>query len=152
MNVIKNSHTAGGIIIEDGVPASDLAESPLAGKVLYYKYHSGVAVTPRDDARVDYMVSVGQSVKLIFGKGVCTWVAVGGQFDGETATSPCGQKKIIENIYLVTWLENNQDRDIVTMVINLDAKTVNSSYSSYFFSNGALEFLQAEITDFRDQE
>jgi len=134
------------IVVHDHIPAGTLTKSALVGKAIKFTYVQAVSVTPYGEGEYE-AISFGETVDIFFRQGTCTWTGLEGKFVGETAVQSCGQKEIAPNIYFVTWLEKSGQ--VVSMVINVEAKTVNSS----FLSEGPrgldnLEFLQATIIDF----
>ena len=71
-----------------------------------------------------------------------TWISLEGNALGQTGTQPCSQIEIAPEIFLVTWLEANNET--VTMAINLKDKTVHTS----FRHKDALELLKARSVEF----
>jgi len=140
---IETANEGGALILKhDKIPSGNLAESHLAGKVMRYKYVEGVLVSsPLHKGPVD-LVSFGEYVELRWRDQECTWIGLEGKFAGRSGTQACGQIEVAPNIFFVTWLES--EGEVVTQVINLNAKTVHTSY----LGEKALEFLRAEIHEF----
>lgn len=131
------------IKIHDHIPPGDLAVSALAGKAILYTYVHAISITPYGEGEYE-AISYGETVEVVFEEHKCTYLGLKGKFKGESEGSACGQKEIAPGIYFVSWLESSGQ--MVTLVINSDAMTVNSS----FLSKGPrgldnVEFLHGEM-------
>jgi len=115
------------IMVHKHIPAGDLTKSSLSGQSLVYEYTQAVSITPKGAG--DYeAISFGETVEVVFSDEWCTYYGIVGKFKGESERSACGQKEIAPGIHFVTWLEATGQ--LVTLVINLNAKTINASFLS----------------------
>ena len=125
-------------------PRTDLAATPLAGKVIRYGYHTFWEVNKDKGVR-------GTPAPLVhdlffYSNGQCEWFAKD-IFEGESARSDCGTVEVAPNIYQVTWLEV-ETRQVVTQVLNLNTWTINSSF--HFQSGKGLALFEGDIYSFGD--
>ena len=120
-------------------PKVDLSATPLAGKFFRYGYHTFWEVNKKKGVHGTPAPFLHEL--FFYDNGECEWFAFD-IFEGESARQPCGTVEVAPNIYQVNWLET-ATRQVVTMVVNLNTWTVNSSF--HFNSGKGLALFQAEI-------
>ena len=123
-------------------PKVDLSKSPLAGKYVRYGYHSFWEVNKKRGPQ-------GAPAKMVhdilfYENGECEWFSID-IFAGEHQRQMCGNVEVAPNIYQVNWLEP-ESRQVVVMVLNLNAWTINSTF--HFNSGKGLAMWQGKIYSF----
>lgn len=126
-------------------PQANLAARPLAGKFVRYGYHSLWEVN-RDRGVRGAPAPMLHDI-FFYENGECEWFSLD-IFAGEHARQMCGTVEIAPNVYQVTWLEPESEQ-VVTLALNLNAWTVNSSF--HFNSGKGLAMWQGKIYIFGEQ-
>jgi hypothetical protein len=123
-------------------PEADLSARPLAGKVVRYGYHSFWEVNK--DKGVQGAPAPMVHDVFFYENGECEWFSLD-IFAGEHARQQCGTIEVAPNMYQVSWLEPDS-KQVVTMILNLNSWTVNSSF--HFNSGKGLALWQGRIYSF----
>jgi hypothetical protein len=125
-------------------PKVDLSARPLAGKVMRYGYHTFWEVNK--DRGVQGAPAAMVHDLFFYENGDCEWFSID-IFAGEHERQRCGTVKVAENMYQISWLEPESEQ-VVTMTINLNSWTINSSF--HFNEGKGLALWQGNIISFGD--